>query len=1188
MDAISFVLGVRTGQLRGSSLKELIYKGPESEAPLDSAYVKLVLLDEQNKEITFQRTIKRNTKKDTSDSKYTINGKKVDANDYDAKLQELSILVKIRNFLVFQGDVESIASKTPKELTNLFEEISGSIEHKEEYERLLIEKEKAQENTIHNYQKKKGANAEKKQLKIQKEEAERYEELVEKLAETKKKQMLFQMYHIQRELKEHTTELKEKEKIIKESKEKQTSSEAILKEKKKEQAKLNKETTVIESKIRKQSDSDAKQEHIKIKEQIEFVKKRLETSKSSEDKINEEYNKQQETIKTLQIEIKQVEKAMKEFEEQVAKQTKTKKIKLVEEQIQEYNKRKEESIKETSEYQQQYSHYLRIQQQEKETLDKINSRINELKTRQTQIEMNNNKWEERRNKFNVTIEENKSKLAQLKQQQSEIQEQIKNDKEKQMEYTKQIERIQSDLGEAKADRKQTERETKYNEAIETLKRLFPGVYGKITEMCKYTNKRYSIAITVAMGSTMDAIIVQDEKTAMECIQYLKEQRVGSATFIPLDKIKVKPINEKCRLLGGTAKPVIDVIQFEPALQKAILYAVGNTIVCDTLAEARRLSYNSDERYRVVTIEGTLIHKNGNMTGGLAGLDTRAQRWNEREITELKRNRDRILKELAVIGNNLRNIELLQSLEYQIGTTDNTIKYATVDLNLTIKKINTYRQDFNNAESEIELEIPKQQKLIETIQDRESQLNSIKDKINNIEDEIFKEFSEEVGVSNIREYEEKQLTMLKEHTERRVNITNHLSKLQNLLEYELKRDLEKPLTQIKNSIEQDKSKLKELKQRESEIQATQTQLQSKIDQSMKKHQELKLLVEEKEIEIKEYKKRSQQLTNEIAAVQKQITLEEGQIERLKKRREDLLQRCKVDQITLPKKKQTTEKRTEEREQEEEIEEREEEEETDSNAMEIERTFTQDEEIIKTIDFSKVKHKESKTNKEIEQINNKYNEKIVGIASEMDKINPNLKAVEKLEVVNNRLASLNDSFNQSKEQAESFTERFNFIKQKRHNKFMTAFTKITESIDKIYKELTDRASTATLTLENREEPYSEGIKYTAIPPNKRFRDMDQLSGGEKTVAALALLFAIHTYQPSPFFVLDEIDAALDPFNVNKVVHYVKKQSSTVQCIVISLKHSFFERADALIGIYKEEGNSSRTLSLDLSKYEMKIFN
>lgn len=126
---------------------------------------------------------------------------------------------------------------------------------------------------------------------------------------------------------------------------------------------------------------------------------------------------------------------------------------------------------------------------------------------------------------------------------------------------------------------------------------------------------------------------------------------------------------------------------------------------------------------------------------------------------------------------------------------------------------------------------------------------------------------------------------------------------------------------------------------------------------------------------------------------------------------------------------------------------------------------------------------------------------------------------------------------------------------------------------------------MSLDDTEEPYKGGLKFNAMPPMKRFRDMEQLSGGEKTVAALSLLFAIHSFRPAPFFVMDEIDAALDNVNLRKVCNYIKQRSQTdFQCIVISLKDMFYEHSESLVGICKDVGtNSSRTLTLDLTKYD-----
>ena len=127
-------------------------------------------------------------------------------------------------------------------------------------------------------------------------------------------------------------------------------------------------------------------------------------------------------------------------------------------------------------------------------------------------------------------------------------------------------------------------------------------------------------------------------------------------------------------------------------------------------------------------------------------------------------------------------------------------------------------------------------------------------------------------------------------------------------------------------------------------------------------------------------------------------------------------------------------------------------------------------------------------------------------------------------------------------------------------------------------------AYMSLEDTEEPYNGGIKFIAMPPMKRYRDMEYLSGGEKTIAALALLFAIHSYHPAPFFVMDEVDAALDNINVLKLCNYIKQRSSEFQCIVISLKDMFYEKSQGLVGICRDvKSNSSRTLTLDLSKFD-----
>jgi structural maintenance of chromosome 1 len=202
-------------------------------------------------------------------------------------------------------------------------------------------------------------------------------------------------------------------------------------------------------------------------------------------------------------------------------------------------------------------------------------------------------------------------------------------------------------------------------------------------------------------------------------------------------------------------------------------------------------------------------------------------------------------------------------------------------------------------------------------------------------------------------------------------------------------------------------------------------------------------------------------------------------------------------------------------------------------------------------------------------------------------PNMRATDRLEGVEARLRTTDKEFDTARRSAKQAKDEFEKVKNKRQELFNKAFTHISDQIDSVYKDLTRGiishiGGQAFLDSEDPEEPYLAGIKYNTMPPNKRFRSMEQLSGGEKSIAALALLFTIHSYQPSPFFVLDEVDAALDNANVAMLVRYIKRNAGPgMQFIVISLKTGLFEGSETLIGVMRDNNlNSSQTLTLDVS--------
>lgn len=244
---------------------------------------------------------------------------------------------------------------------------------------------------------------------------------------------------------------------------------------------------------------------------------------------------------------------------------------------------------------------------------------------------------------------------------------------------------------------------------------------------------------------------------------------------------------------------------------------------------------------------------------------------------------------------------------------------------------------------------------------------------------------------------------------------------------------------------------------------------------------------------------------------------------------------------------------------------------------------------TLDYERLDddYKDLETNDEIKKALDRLNKELSDINNTIGRINaPNMKAMEKLDSVKERFQETSDEFENARRRAKKAKQAFERIRKERYDRFMHCFEHVSNSIDDIYKALAKNASAqAFLGPENAEEPYLDGINYNCVAPGKRFRPMDNLSGGEKTVAALALLFAIHSYQPAPFFVLDEVDAALDNTNIGKVASYIKEKSAqSFQCIVISLKEEFYNRADALVGIYPEISDCviSHVLSVDLTEY------
>merc|ERR1712080_466053 len=341
-------MGEKTNCLRVRKLADLIHGASIGRPVANRASVSAIFVSEDQQEQTFTRSIIG------SSAQHLINNETVSASHYLKELEKLGINVNAKNFLVFQGSVENISMKNPKERTGLFEEISGSGALKKQYDTLKEEMMQAEENTQFTYQKKKKMNLERKEAKMEKEEAEKYKKLQDNLAERQIELQLFKLFHNERQIKENTDEIAARKKDIKKIEKKKGEAEEKLKEVKKEQGKSQREFAKVDSDIREKENAIQRKRpaFIKAKEKATHLNKKVEQAKKSLKQAEKAYRSHKSDVEELETELRAAERRRDEYEEMTASESKEqgRNLQLEGNQIKEYQKLKEKAAKESARY----------------------------------------------------------------------------------------------------------------------------------------------------------------------------------------------------------------------------------------------------------------------------------------------------------------------------------------------------------------------------------------------------------------------------------------------------------------------------------------------------------------------------------------------------------------------------------------------------------------------------------------------------------------------------------------------------------------------------------------------------------------------------------------------------------------------------------------------------------------------
>ena len=938
MDAISFVLGIKSSHLRSSHLRDLIYRGrilKTSKIQADGtaadgatngatngnvnghaasddeqddasssqreianmAWVMAVYEDDAGDEQQWKRVITS-----SGQSEYRVNNRVVNAKQYNEILEEENILIKARNFLVFQGDVEAIASQSPKDLTRLVEQISGSLEYKADYDRLQVESEQAAEDQAFKLNQRRGINAEIKQFSEQKKEADAYQRKADERDEAVVKHVLWKLYHFQRVIEESGEEIQRYQDELKEFRRNAEKYEAQLDDAKKEQAKAAKEVSRSERSIKnteKQID-EKNHELVPINEKIELSNKKLDKYQKRISEVTKEKDTQSQSVDKLKADLQQTTKAQTKWENDFQKKAQQQGKQLNGSDLKEYNKLKSEVNRQAVNSQSEVNNLNRQRKTDEETVNTLKSSVDETQGRVQKLESEINDVQER-------IKSNESKASQCskdievkKKEFNKVTSERLRTAQRHTELEEKLQQVVTKLLEADDGRRQSEKQVREKQMMAALKRVFTGIHGRLHELCKPKQKKYETAVSTVLGFHFDSIVVEDQKTASNCIQYIREQQIGQATFLPLDTIQIKSFDSKLKGMHKNMRLAIDSVDYDNSIERAVSLACGNSMICDDLDTARYLCYEKNVKAKAVTLDGTIIHKAGLMTGGRGPNDRNARNWADTEVENLRKMKDDLQADLAALPKGHKAVTDEETLRGELTGLEQNLAYARDEIKALDKNMSDKRKELAHVQKQLKEAKPKYEEHAQSLKNLLGRIDGAQAQISDVEDDVFAAFCKRLGYDDIRAYEAQQGTLQREGAQKKLEFTMQKSRLENQLNFESGR-LETTQERIKSLEEQSQRDQKLLDSLEEEKGAMENEIEdieSSLSQTRQALSKLKDTHNEKSDRVNEKKREVQKHHKDSTFIHDQVTRLESDVQRNASYRYALLRKCKIDEVKLP--------------------------------------------------------------------------------------------------------------------------------------------------------------------------------------------------------------------------------------------------------------------------------------------------
>lgn len=1147
-DAVRWVLGEQSAkQLRGGNMQDVIFAGTQIRKPQGFAYVAITLdnsdhsLDISYEEITVSRRIYR-----SGESEYMINGSACRLKDISELFFDTGI-GKDGYSIIGQGQVEKILSGKAEDRRELFDEAAGITKYKRR--KLLAEKklENERENLI--------------RVKDILSELSRQVGPLEEQSKTARKYL-----DLREELKYHDINIfvNETDKLRQESV-KTSEQEVIaledLERLNKDLEALNKRYEELDGAVQKlDEDIDSVKSHINdtnleisdyegkvalYTEQINYnqqnernIELRLHDMSLDIEKKNNEIIKYRDDIESLNKKLEQQNALIEKFEDEII--SKNTFISDVEKDI---SNNKSEILKSLNE-----KSSLLTRNQKYETL------IEQIRIRKSEAAQKIIDIKTSESKIRSEFDSERQKLFKLREEE-------KRNKEKLDEILKQIREKSLEINEKNNNLSRLQKENQhYSAKLESLKNIAEkyegygtsvkrimennsfsqkGVHGVVAEIIK-TEKRYEIAIETALGGRIQNIVTDTEETAKDLIEYLKKNKFGRATFVPLSAVRESkdlkdiPILKEDGVLGTASK----LVSADAMYSSLVSNLLGRIIVVSDIDKAVIIAKKYRYEYRLVTLEGDLFNTGGSISGG-AYKNASNLLGRKRELEELESSIEKIHREEEILSLELESQKnIYEKLKKSRNELNNILHEMQVEVSALSVSVDAYEKKLkdNNALGlefiEERAKLEEEEKILSN-----EKLGLIKEleNIQNIHKKIEIYVSE--AESGIQGYRHERDDILRKLSDTRLSISgiSHSISFNNENIDRLKLEIQK--------LEEDKVVL------------------------FKEKEENKNLLLQRKDDISSSKIKIDELRVQVAALkEEELKYSDLKSEQLKKQKEAFSQKDELSRSISGLEKETYRLSTQKEKIEERLAQL-------SNYMwqEYELTLSTAKELFEKVDSSGLPLSD------VQKI-------IIDIKKQIKELGDiNVHSIEEYREVSDRYELMKTQYEDIISAEASLVEIIENLDELMRKQFAEKFVEINEQFNKVFVELFGGGA-GILKLEEDVDLLEAGISIISQPPGKKLQNMMQLSGGEKALTAISLLFAIQNLKPSPFALLDEIEAALDDSNVDRFANYLHKLSNRTQFIVITHRRGTMVSADRLYGITMQEKGISTLVSVNLVEEEL----